>query len=172
MELSGMRPGAVETTNPEDRAVRNAILVIGYGNTLRGDDGVGPRAASAVAALGLPGVIAKAVPQLIPELAEPLAAARLAIFIDACLGSDGTDVEIRPIGPADPSGVLGHLEDPGRLLALTRAVFGTCPPSWLVTIPAADFAVGEGLSPTAERGLEAALRRITALACGPTVGAP
>ena len=32
------------------------ILVIGYGNTLRGDDGVGPKVAEAVAALALPGV--------------------------------------------------------------------------------------------------------------------
>jgi hypothetical protein len=30
--------------------------VIGYGNTLRGDDGIGPAVAEAVAALGLPGV--------------------------------------------------------------------------------------------------------------------
>ena len=31
------------------------LLVIGYGNTLRGDDGLGPRVAEAVAALNLPG---------------------------------------------------------------------------------------------------------------------
>ena len=31
------------------------LLVIGYGNTLRGDDGVGPRVAEAVEKLNLPG---------------------------------------------------------------------------------------------------------------------
>ena len=51
-------------------------LVIGYGNTLRGDDAVGPRAAAAVHGGGLPGVDALAVAQLTPVLAEPLAAAR------------------------------------------------------------------------------------------------
>ena len=34
------------------------VLVIGYGNTLRQDDGVGPKTAEAIAALNLPGVTA------------------------------------------------------------------------------------------------------------------
>ena len=59
------------------------ILVIGYGNTLRSDDGVGPRVAMAVASREWPGFNAIAVQQLTPELAEPLAAAELAIFVDA-----------------------------------------------------------------------------------------
>ncbi len=59
--------------------------MIGYGNTLRSDDGVGPRVAMAVASWGWPGLKAIAVHQLTPELAEPLAAAELAIFVDARL---------------------------------------------------------------------------------------
>jgi hydrogenase maturation protease len=143
-----------------------AVLVIGYGSMLRGDDAAGPRAASAVAGLGLPGVIAKAVTQLTPELAEPLASARLAIFIDACLVAHGGEVEVRPIEPADPGAASGHVGDPGRLLALARIAYGACPRSWLVTIPASDVTLGRGLSPLAGRGVEEAVRRVASLAVG------
>ena len=47
------------------------LLVIGYCNTLRSDDGVGPRVAEAVEALDLPGVRAIVRGLLTPELAEP-----------------------------------------------------------------------------------------------------
>jgi hydrogenase maturation protease len=63
-------------------------LVIGFGNTLRSDDGVGPRVASVVAGWGLPGVVAIAVHQLGPELAEPLAEAGRAFFVDARLAGE------------------------------------------------------------------------------------
>jgi hydrogenase maturation protease len=106
---------------------RRAILVIGYGNALRGDDAVGPRAASAVAELGWPGVIAKEVTQLTPELAEPLASARLAIFVDARPANGEECVAVRPIEPADPGSVLAHVADPRHLLALARTAYGTCP---------------------------------------------
>ena len=55
-------------------------LVIGYGNTLRGDDGVGPLAADTIRGWGLEGVAAISITQLTPELAEPISAARLAVF--------------------------------------------------------------------------------------------
>jgi Ni,Fe-hydrogenase maturation factor len=58
-------------------------VVIGYGNDLRGDDALGPLAATAVAEWDMPGVQAIAAHQLMPELAEPLAQADLAIFVDA-----------------------------------------------------------------------------------------
>jgi hydrogenase maturation protease len=137
------------------------ILVIGYGNSLRGDDAVGPRAAAAVASWSIPGVKALALAQLTPELAEPLAAARTALFVDARLASVEVEVEesiaVQPIEPAERELVLTHGGDPRHLLALARMAFGTSPRSWLVTIPAADFRLGAGLSPLAEQGLLQAL---------------
>jgi hydrogenase maturation protease len=159
-----MKSGGIDTSSRHAIVPRGAVLVIGYGNTLRGDDAAGPRAASAVASWDLPGVIAKAVPQLTPELAEPLATAHRAIFVDARLAAEGELVEVLSIEPSGRGlgAALGHVADPRRLLALTRTAYGTCPRSWLVTVPAADFSLGEGLSPAAERGLEEALRQIAA----------
>ena len=61
-------------------------LVIGYGNELRRDDGLGPQAARAVAGWGMPGVLALSCHQLTPELAEIVADAEEALFIDAAVG--------------------------------------------------------------------------------------
>jgi Ni,Fe-hydrogenase maturation factor len=74
-----------------------STLVIGCGNDLRGDDALGPLAATAVAAWDMPGVQALAVHQLMPELAEALAEADLAIFVDAC-------APVAPPSPDQPAG--------------------------------------------------------------------
>jgi hydrogenase maturation protease len=142
---------------------RGTILVIGYGNTLRSDDGVGRRVAMAAASWEMPGLESIAVHQLTPELAEPLASAELAIFVDARLASGEESVEILPLEPSAVRGTLGHAGDPRSLLALSRAIYGRHPRTWLVTVPTADLSLGEVLSSTAERGAENALARIAAL---------
>jgi len=145
-------------------ALSNAkALVIGFGNTLQGDDGVGPHVADVVASWGLPGLRSLAVPQLTPELAEPLAAAELVIFVDAQLAGRGEALEVRSLEPSESCGALGHASDPGFLLGLCLAVYGCQPEAWLITIPAADFSLGEGFSPIAKRGVQAALARICPL---------
>ncbi len=133
------------------------ILVIGYGNELRGDDAIGLRVAEAVAAWELPGVRALAVHQLTPELSEAIAAARQVIFVDATTEPTVHEVQVRPLdAPAvGPGG--SHRSDPRGLLALTQALFGQAPPAWLLVVPTADFAYGAPLSPLARRGLEGAL---------------
>ncbi|MGF1587982.1 MAG: hydrogenase maturation protease [Pleurocapsa sp.] len=62
-------------------------LVIGYGNTLRSDDGAGQSAANQIAAWGLPNVRSLAVHQLTPELAEDIANADTVIFVDAVISA-------------------------------------------------------------------------------------
>jgi hydrogenase maturation protease len=161
-----MKPGEAEKTDDSWIPPRSDVLVIGYGNELRSDDAAGPRAARAVAELNLPGVIALAVPQLTPELAEPLASSLLAIFVDACLADQGQEVEVQPLelSPPHPGAALGHTQDPRGLLNLARTAYARCPASWLVTIPATDFSLGGKLSPQAARGVEQAVPRIVALA--------
>jgi hydrogenase maturation protease len=142
---------------------RWSVVVIGYGNDLRGDDAVGPLAATAVAEWDVPGVQVLAVHQLTPELAEVLAAAELAIFVDACVSSEREEVETRLLAPATLDTALGHTGDPRELLALIKALYGHCPAAWSITVPAQSFAYGAALSSTAERGLAAALQELRAL---------
>jgi hydrogenase maturation protease len=133
--------------------------VIGYGNTLRRDDGVGPRVADAVAALALPGVRALACPLLTPELADPVSRARVVIFVDAAVDAP-REVQLRKLAPAGSSQVMAHAASPATLLALARDVFGHAPEAWWLTIPVEDLGMGEELSPLAQRGLEMAVEAI------------
>ena len=68
------------------------VLVIGYGNTLRGDDGIGPAVAGEIDRLAVPGVRVIVVHQLTPELAADLAACRRAVFIDAATTGEAVAV--------------------------------------------------------------------------------
>jgi hydrogenase maturation protease len=135
-------------------------LVIGYGSPLRRDDAAGPLLAERVAAWGRPDVRALAVHQLTPELAEPMSQARRVVFADATVEEADGLARVRKVIPADGGVVSGHCSDPGWLLGLCQALYGRCPVAWLVTIPAADLGLGEGLSAAAAAGVEEALRLI------------
>jgi hydrogenase maturation protease len=141
------------------------FLVIGYGNTLRGDDGVGPRVAEAIEKLNLPGMRTLICQQLSPEHAEPVSQARIVVFVDAAVDAP-REVQFRKLEPAGSSQLMAHAADPRTMLALARDVFGHCPEAWWLTIPAENTGFSEELSPAVRRGLEAAVRKIQNL-CRP-----
>ena len=142
--------------------MKRLVLVIGYGNELRCDDGVGPHVARAIAAREYPGVRAIAVHQLVPELSESLREATLAIFVDAAF-NPGDAVHLQRLEPAASPLGLGHVSDPQGLLAATQALFGRCPEAWLITIPAVNLNFGEELSDTTNRAAAGALLEIARL---------
>jgi Ni,Fe-hydrogenase maturation factor len=223
---------------------RWSALVIGYGNDLRGDDAAGPRVAELIGARELPGVRAIASRQLTPDLAEQLARADLAVFVDAYPAAEALEgrssiiaieaenakysqshvrsafddgrwtidggnivdrqrieyaiacakvqvltsspglsrssrleyltgapdadaaIQLRRIDPAAGAAALGHSSDPCELLALALALYGHAPPAWLIAVPALTFDLGAPLSPTAARGVLAAVRQIEDLLTG------
>jgi hydrogenase maturation protease len=132
------------------------VLVIGYGNPLRGDDGLGPRLASAIDQLAFPGVDVLVCHQLTPELAEPISRADAVIFIDARVQGD-PGVQLQRIEAETPGAFRTHASDPAALLALARALYGTAPAGWWLTLPAVEFGFGEKLSPSAQESLDAGL---------------
>lgn len=140
-------------------AGESEILVIGYGNTLRGDDGVGPRVAEAVGSLGLSGVRTLICPLLTPELADPISSARKVIFVDASV--DGADqVQWRELEPDASSQILAHAADPRTVLALARDVFGHAPRAWQLIIPALDLGFHEEISPRVQHHFKVAVKKI------------
>ncbi len=141
------------------------FLVIGYGNTLRGDDGVGPRVAEAVEALQLPGVRTLVCQQLSPEHADPIARVRRVIFVDAAVDETG-GVRFRQLVPGETTQLLAHAADPRTMLALARDVFGGTPAAWWLTIPAIELGFGAAFSPEAEAGFHAAVEEIKKLVFG------
>jgi hydrogenase maturation protease len=140
------------------------LLVIGYGNTLRNDDGVGPRVAEAIEVARLPGVQTMVCPLLTPELAEAISRADRVVFVDAAVDAP-KEVQLRKLTPAASSQVMAHAANPQTMLALARDVFGHAPEAWWLTIPIADLGIGESFSPLARRGVAVAVQTIRNLAC-------
>ena len=140
-----------------------SALVVGVGNPLRADDGFGPRAAEALEALALPGVRALAVHGLAPELADDLAAADLAVFVDVALDLPPGATRESPLEPRPPA-ALGHALEPGALLALCRALHGRAPRAVALAVGPESLAHGEGLSACVAAALPWAVGRAAALA--------
>jgi hydrogenase maturation protease len=139
------------------------LLVIGYGNELRCDDGVGLKVVAALEQLNLPGVSTIACHQLTPELAEPVSQAQRVIFVDATMDV-ASGVGLRELKPSESSQRMAHAADPRTLLALARDVFGRFPAAWWLTIPIEKIEFGSELSPLALRGFQLAVEKIQSLA--------
>ncbi len=156
------------------------FLVIGHGNTLRGDDGVGPRVVEAIEKLNLPGVRTLVCQQLSPEHADPVSRAQTVVFVDAIVNTgdewqvtsgekschpppDTCHVQWRKLEPGESSQLMAHAADPRTLLALARDAFGHAPQAWWLTIPAVKLDFSEALTPEAQRGFEEAVEKIQEL---------
>ena len=138
------------------------FLVIGYGNTLRGDDGVGPRVAEAIEKLNLPGVRTLICQQLSPEYADPVSRAHTVVFVDAAVDAP-REVQLRKLEPGESSQLMAHAADPRTMLALARDVFGHAPQAWWLTIPAVKLDFSEDLTLEAQRGFAEAVGKIQEL---------
>jgi hydrogenase maturation protease len=129
-------------------------LVIGVGNTLRTDDGIGPRIVSSLPPL--PEVKTITVHQLTPELTDRLSRARRVLFIDA--DWEGREMHLERV--SEERAAPGHTFSPGGLLSLTHAVCGTAPEGWLLAVPGHDFTLGERISEEVEALLAPATEAI------------
>ena len=150
-------------------------LLIGWGNPLRGDDGVGQAIAAAVERWGQPQLAVVEAVQLTPELAPLLAAARRVLFVDAEAGAAAITGgwRLEPVPPLEPGGTtaawssqpLSHHASPGVLLMLAETLYGRRPPAWQLLVAAHACGFGSGLSPATEALLPGALAAVR-LWCG------
>src|SRR5579871_4879013 len=156
-----MNKSQAELVKSESR-LPQSLLVIGYGNELRRDDGVGPAVAAAVEAWQMSGVRAISCHQLTPELAESIAAAEMVVFVDAAVGASPA-ISLVALKPEASATGMSHAANPQALLELARHVFGHRPRAWWLTIPVTDLGFGEELSAQAKSGIQTALDRIRVL---------
>ena len=87
------------------------MLIIGYGNPMRGDDGLGPLAAEYFQQrFGEDGAVAvRTVHQLTPDLAEQLAGTEMAVLIDARQAAPAGQVFLEEVGAAAQPPVPLHI---------------------------------------------------------------
>lgn len=132
------------------------MLVLGYGNPGRHDDGLGPAAAAAIAALAAPDVQVSSGYQLAIEDGLDASAHDLVVFVDAAQAGDAP-FSVTPVEPAPATSLTTHDVRPGEVLAIARDLYGHMPTGVLVAIRGYDFGFAVGLTPQARRNLDLAL---------------
>lgn len=138
------------------------ILVIGYGNPLRQDDGFGYQVAERLLEEAGKNMHVIACHQLTPELAEPISQCRVAIFVDVKEGEPVGQLEWERVNasPATPS-FFAHALTPTNLLALAQALYGSAPAqAYLLTARSVHFAHGQELSSAVEAAVSHAVTQI------------
>jgi hydrogenase maturation protease len=134
-------------------------LVIGYGNPGRGDDGLGPRLVELLEERPWPGaggVDLVAAFQLAPEHAADVAAHAWVVFADAAV--DGpAPFDVRPVKASAAAAFSTHVMEPGAVMALAEAGFGSGAAAWLLSVRGDRFGACGTLSRRAAVNLEAAL---------------
>jgi hydrogenase maturation protease len=134
--------------------VTTSILVYGYGNPGRLDDGLGPALASGLGGQDLgDGVTVETGYQLQIEDAALVAEHQVVVFADADAACPAP-FELRPLAPRREAAFTTHSVAPEAVLALAREHFGGRMTGFALAIRGYEFdGYGERLSPGAERNL-------------------
>jgi hydrogenase maturation protease len=133
-----------------------SILVIGYGNPGRQDDGLGPALANAIDQLGLPNVTAYDNYQLNIEDSVEVAEHDFVWFVDAAR-SGVAPYSVSSLAPAGKVEFTSHIMHPQTVLAIAQQCYGKAPAAFLLGIRGYEFEFLEALTPAATANLDAAL---------------
>ena len=140
------------------------VVIFGYGNPLRGDDGVGWRVAEAVSDCWADRVLVRTAQQPLPEWAADLNDADIACFVDA---SDIVSApQLQPVSTGvDIASTDSHNLNPEQLLRLTQTAYGRTPQVFTLHVPAFTYDFGDALSPVARAGVRDAVLLLNAQIC-------
>ncbi len=140
-----------------------SILIIGYGNNLRSDDGVGRYLAEMIDQQQLPLVKTLSVHQLTPELVLEITESKAVIFIDAMIAFPPFEISLQSLEATQDKTRLGHTSNPEQLLSLCKNLYHKFPSAWLLTIPTHNFEFGETFSALTQNAIAPALIILTQL---------
>lgn len=138
-------------TSPTKSSANN-WLVIGYGNTLRGDDRFGAEVVHDFIKRGF-GHLAQAicVHQLLPELIDSISRVGNVIFVDVSNDLSPGTLEVLDLKqlldhPVEPTYTFSHYYTPINLLKNARELYQSTPNAWLYTVGGIQFDFAESLS--------------------------
>lgn len=146
-------PKAVLTQEPR-------ILVLGYGNPGRQDDGLGPAVAAGIDGLGWPNITAYDNYQLNIEDALEVAEHDVVWFVDAAKAGPAP-YDVSDLSPASSIEFTSHITRPEAILAIARQYYGKSPQAFLLAIRGYQFEFVEELTVGASDNLRVALKMLT-----------
>lgn len=136
--------------------MKTRVVVAGYGNPLRGDDGAGWRVADAIARRWHDRIEVLTGQQPVPEWSIPLARADVAFIVDAGI-QHRARLRLQRIEPAgDTPG--GHALGIEHVLALASTLYGRAPTTYLLELPVHADGFSEQLSQPAAAAVARAIR--------------
>ena len=140
-------------------------VVVGYGNVLRCDDGLGWHAAERLADdPRMEGVEVLQRHQLTPELALDISAASVVVLIDASSRLRPGEIGVERVEPAVDDGPTGsHHLTPATLVALSHALYGRAADVFVVSCGVQSLEVGEHLSSVVDAALPTLIETVTGL---------
>ena len=150
------------------------VLVVGFGNPIRGDDALGPlvaeRLAEELSTGRWPAADVEVLVRhsLTPELASDLAGVARVVFLDAAVDGPVGTVVCRSVAPQAAGSVPDpHCSDVAALLALTRQLSGRVPDAYLVSVRGVCFDFADRrLSPSVAAAIDRVAETVRQL-CGP-----
>ncbi len=118
-----------------------STMVVGIGNTLRGDDGVGPFVIDLLRAARVGWLELRTAPALLPEFAVELPGYEAVVFVDADVKA--REVTLQPVAmeASDPL----HGVTPTRVVQLARGL-GFDGEAWICSVPVQSMDPRVGLS--------------------------
>lgn len=137
--------------------VDKTILVLGYGNPGRLDDGLGPAFAARIEALGFPEVAVDSDYQLNIEDSDQIATYKMVLFADAAVS--GTEpYYCKKLAPIPGASFSSHSISAGQVLHLAQEYFQSTVDAYILGMRGYEFnEFNESLSDNAQHNLEAAV---------------
>lgn len=134
----------------------DGVLLVGYGNAMRSDDGLGWHAAERLAEdQRLAGSVVLQRQQLTPELALDISESALVVLIDASTALAPGVFSVTMVEPA--ADVLdrtwSHHVSPTTLVAIARELYGRACEVYVVSCGVQSLDIGDRLSPVVEQAL-------------------
>ena len=128
----------------------HSILLIGYGNPAREDDGIGPAVAEEIERLGIDGVDVDADYQLTVEDSAVVAKHDSVVFVDASMEGD-EPFTFTHLSPRRQESFSSHSVSPEAVLGLARDLFDAKTEGYLLGVRGYSFAMfRETITPQAQ----------------------
>lgn len=138
---------------------KNKILIIGIGNTLRSDDGVGAYVCEKIEKLNLPGTTTNIVQQLQVDMIEEMTLYDHVVLVDA--STTGDTVLFEPV--TEDLGQIAsssHHINASLIITLAKKLYNKNLSLYLCAIPGLNFDTGNTLMNQTENIAEEAIIRI------------
>ena len=133
------------------------ILLIGFGNPARADDGLGPALAEAIEAKNISGVTVDADYQLTIEDSAQVAEHDIVIFADASINGQ-EPFSFEPVKAKEYDSFSSHSVEPAQVLALAENLFNSKAAGYILGIRGYEFDnFGSPISEKAKANLQKAV---------------